>query len=102
VHFVGHFRSPDLRQGQYEHLTPAPEVWENRINSSMMGFNRLKGPDYRETLEQSGFKIREFRLVKPTHDDLAELRRTKIHPSFKRYSEEDLATRGVFFVVQKP
>lgn len=102
VHFVGHFRSPDLRQGQYEHLTLSPETWDNSINSSMMGFNRLKGPDYRETLEQSGFRIREFRLVKPTQEDLAELRRTTIHPSFNRYSEDDLATRGVFFVAQKP
>ena len=102
VHFVGHFRSPDLRQGQYEHLTPSPETWDNWINSSMMGFNRLKGPDYRETLEQSGFRIREFRLTAPTDEDLAELRRTDVHPSFKQYSEQDLATRGVFFVAQKP
>lgn len=102
VHFVGHFRSPGLRQGQYEHLEPSPETWDNWINSSMMGFNRLKGPDYRETLEHSGFTIREFRLIKPTDEDLAELRRTKVHPSFSRYSEEELATRGVFFVVQKP
>jgi hypothetical protein len=102
VHFVGHFRSPHQRDGQYEHLTVSPETWDNWINSSMMGFNRLKAPDYRETLEQSGFRIREFRLVEPTPEDFAELRRTKIHPIFKRYSEYELATRGVFFVVEKP
>jgi hypothetical protein len=102
VHFVGQFRSPGLREGQYEHLTPSPATWDNWINSSLMGFNRLKGPDYRETLEQSGFRIREFKLVEPTAEDLAELSRTKVHPSFSRYSEQDLATRGVFFVVQKP
>jgi SAM-dependent methyltransferase len=102
VHFVGQFRSPHLRAGQYEHLTPSPALWNNWINSSMMGFNRLKGPDYRETLEQSGFRIREFKLTEPTSDDLAELRRTKVHPSFSRYSELELATRGVFFVAEKP
>lgn len=102
VHFVGQFQSPGLRQGQYEHLTASPETWDGWINSSLMGFNRLKGTDYRETLEQSGFRIREFRLVEPTAEDLAELRRTKVHPSFGRYSEQELATRGVFFVVQKP
>lgn len=102
VHFVGQFRSPHLREGQYEHLTLSPATWDGWINSSMMGFNRLKGPDYRETLEQSGFRIREFKLTTPTPDDLAELRRTKVHPSFSRYSELDLATRGVFFVAEKP
>lgn len=102
VHFVGQFRSPDLRHGQYEHLVPSPATWDKWINSSLMGFNRLKGPDYRETLEQSGFRIREFRLVTPTEEDIAELRRTKVHPSFNRYSEQELATHGVFFVAQKP
>ena len=102
VHFVGQFRSPDLRKGQYEHLTPSPAIWNGWINSSLMSFNRLKAPDYRETLEQSGFRIREFKLVGPTAEDLAELKRTKVHPSFSHYSEQDLATRGVFFVAEKP
>lgn len=102
VHFVGQFRSPNLDVGQYEHLRFSPTTWEKWINSSLMGFNRLKGPDYRETLEQAGFRIREFKLTLPTPGDMAELKRTRIHPSFSRYTEEELATRGVFFVAEKP
>ena len=102
VHFVAQWRSPDVLQGQYEHLGYSPAAWESRINSSIMGFNRLKGPDYRELLEQTGFRIREFRLTGPTAEDLAELKRSRIHPSFSHYSERDLAARGVFWVAEKP
>ena len=102
AHFVAHFRSPDLRRGQYEHLSYSPDAWENWINSSLMGFNRLKGPDYRELLERAGFRLREFKLTAPTAEDLAELKRTRVHPSFRHYSEQDLAARGVFFVAEKP
>ena len=102
VHFVAQWRSPDLRRGQYEHLGYSPDTWENRINSSLMSFNRLKGPDYREMLEQTGFRLREFKLTGPTAEDLAELKRTRVHPSFNHYSEQDLAARGVFFVAEKP
>ena len=102
VHFVGQFTSPYLQQGQYEHLSLSPATWERWINSSLMSFNRLKGPDYREILEQAGFQIREFRLTTPSANDLAELKRTRVHPSFNLYSEQDLAARGVFFVAERP
>lgn len=102
VHFVGQFRSPDLRAGQYEHLRYSPEVWENRINSTLMSFNRLKGPDYRELLESAGFRLREFRLTAATPEEIADLKRAGVHPSFHRYSGADLAARGVFFVAEKP
>ena len=101
VHFVAQFRSLHERLGQYEHLRYSPEVWEQWINSSLMGFNRLKGPDYRELLEQAGFRLREFNLTAPTAEDLAELKRTRVHPSFGRYSEQDLAARGVWFIAEK-
>jgi SAM-dependent methyltransferase len=102
AHFVAQFRSPDVRLGQYEHLSYSQDMWENRINSSLLGFNRLKGPDYRELLEQAGFGLSEFKLTGPTAEDLAELKRTRVHPFFSRYSEQDLAARGVFFVAKKP
>jgi SAM-dependent methyltransferase len=102
VHLVGQFRSPHLPTGQYEHLKHSPWYWENVVNSSLMGFNRLKSPDYRETLEQAGFRIRTFDVQWPTAADLAELKRTRIHPAFHRYSEQELAARHLFFVAEKP
>jgi SAM-dependent methyltransferase len=102
IHFVGHFGDPFARGGHYEHLVPSPEHWERRFNSRLMSFNRLKGPDYRAALERAGFELLEFKITAPTAADLAELRRTPVHPSFQRYSEEDLAALGVFWVARKP
>lgn len=102
AHLVGHFRSPNLHKGQYQHLESSPWVWDNLINSSLMSFNRLKGPDYRRLLEQSGFRIHAFEVEAPTPEDLAELKRTKIHPSFDHLSTDDLAAKLVFFVAEKP
>lgn len=101
VHFVGQFRSPQLRRGQYQHLTCSPTVWDRWYNSRLMGFNRLKGPDYRELLSEAGFRLLEFRLTGPATEDLAELSRTRIHSCFRHYAPEDLAARGVFFVAEK-
>ncbi len=102
IHFVGQFRSPNVRPGQYEHLRYSPETWEKWINSSLMSFNRLKGPDYQETLAQAGFRLREFKLTAASEADRAELKRIRVHPCFSRYSELDLAARGVSFVAEKP
>ncbi len=102
IHFVGQFRDPSLRHGHYEHLAYSPGTWDRWINSSLMSFNRLKGPDYHQAILQAGFKLREFKLTAPTDADLAELRRTQVHPSFNRYSEQELATLGVFLVAEKP
>ena len=102
AHLVGQFRSPGLRVGQYAHLQPSPWVWENIFNSSLMSFNRLKGPDYRQLLEQAGFRVLTFEVEGPNADDLAELKRTKIHPCFRHLTAEDLAAKLVFFIAEKP
>jgi SAM-dependent methyltransferase len=102
IHFVGQFGDPFSRRGHYEHLRYAPETWERWINSRLMRFNRLKGPDYRAALEQAGFRLREFKLTEPTEADLAALRRTRVHPCFRQYAERDLAAPGVFLVAEKP
>ena len=102
VHLVGHFRNPNLRSGQYDHLTLSPWLWEHVINSSLMSYNRLKAPDYRSLLGESGFKILNFEVEQPTPADLAELGGVKIHPAFRRYAPEELAARHIFFVAEKP
>lgn len=102
IHFIGHFGDPFARHGQYEHLIYSPETWERRFNSRLMSFNRLKGPDYRAALQAAGFRLLAFELTPPTESDLAELRRTGVHPSFRHLPEHELAARGVFFVAEKP
>ena len=102
AHLVGHFRNPNLQTGQYQHLEASPWVWDNFYNSSLMSFNRLKGPDYLQLLTESGFRIHNFEVEGPTAEDLAELKQTKIHPSFAHLTAEEVAAKLVFFVAEKP
>jgi hypothetical protein len=67
-----------------------------------MSYNRLKAPDYRETLEEAGFRIRDFVVEAPSAEDLKALRQTKVHSEFARFSEQDLGARHLFFVAEKP
>jgi hypothetical protein len=102
THLVGHFRNPNLQTGQYQHLEASPWVWDNCYNSSLMSFNRLKGPDYLQLLTESGFRIHTFEVEGPNAEDLAELKRTKIHSSFAHLTAEEVAAKLVFFIAEKP
>ena len=102
AHLVGHFRNPNLQTGQYEHLEASPWVWDNCYNSSLMSFNRLKGPDYLQLLKESGFRIHTFEVEGPNPEDLAQLKRTKIHPSFAHLTTHEVAAKIVFFIAEKP
>jgi hypothetical protein len=86
---------------QYNHLKFSPEFWDNWINSSLLGYNRFKARDYREVLEESGFKIRHFDATGPTDNDLRELDQIPIHDFFKRYSRDELGTKHLFFIAEK-
>lgn len=102
IHLSGQFYGQCRVDQQYHHLAFSPWVWEHLINSSLMQFNRLKPSDYRRNLEQAGFRLRDFMVEAPTAQDLAVLRRTKIHPAFAHYAEADLGARHLFFVAEKP
>lgn len=102
IHFVGHFGDPFARRGHYEHLMYSPQTWERRFNSRLMIFNRLKGPDYHAALQRAGFRLLAFEVTPPGEADLAELRRTPVHPSFRHYPEQELAALGVFVAAEKP
>jgi len=75
--------------------------WENSVNSPMMSYNRLRAPDYREILEESGFELAHLEVEPGRPEDFALLERAKIHPKFMRYTEDELAARAVFFVARK-
>jgi len=86
---------------RYAQLKYSPETWERWFNSSIMSFNRFKGPDYRELLEKAGFEIRHFEIEPADAEDWRLFDKTPVHPYFKRYTREDLAARHLFFVAQK-
>lgn len=86
---------------QYNHLKFSPEIWNGWINSPLMSFNRFKAPDYRELLEEAGFRIVHFEVDGPSESDMHELERIPVHASFNRYSREELGAKNLFFVAEK-
>lgn len=86
----------------YFSLQFSPATWERAINSPMMGFNRLKAPDYRALLEEAGFKLLAFEVDPVGERDLAELAKVNVHPCFAAYSREELAARHLFFAAERP
>lgn len=87
---------------QYNHFRYSPWVWKNVMCSSFMSFNRFKARDYRTLLEGTGFRMEHFEIEEPTVADLDELRKISVHPSFARYSPEELGAKHLFFVAARP
>jgi SAM-dependent methyltransferase len=93
--------NPVSSADKYNQLKYSPETWERWINSAIMHFNRFKARDYRELLEKAGFKVVHFEEEPASAEDYAELDRIKIARCFERYTRDELAARGLFFVAQK-
>lgn len=101
VHLKDLYSDVDPTISQYNHLRYSPWFWKDMINSDLMPFNRLKGPDYRKLLEETGFQIREFEIDPTTEEDLRDLARVPVHECFSCYSKEDLVAKHLFFVAEK-
>lgn len=86
---------------KYRPLRYSPQTWDRWMNSALMCFNRLKAPDYRRFLEQTGFELLHFEIEPGTAEELKELDQVAIAECFRRYTGEDLAARHLFFVARK-
>lgn len=86
---------------QYNHLRYSPGVWRHLLSSPLMSFNRLKAPDYRELLEAAGFDLAVWEVEAGNAQDLAELERLPLDPSFRKYAREDLAAKHLYFAARK-
>ena len=107
-HFLAqqHMRQPidslDSPVSPFYSLRYSEWFWEKFVKSPMVWYNRLKARDYRMALENAGFAVAHFEVEPGRSEDFALLDRGKIHPMFARYTREELAARGLFFVARKP
>lgn len=99
IHLRDLFADADTSITPYNHLRFSPWFWEHCVCSPLMSYNRLKAPDYRECLQESGLRLLAFD-VEPGNTAL--LKTIRIHPCFAGYSPEDLAGHHLFFAAQKP
>jgi SAM-dependent methyltransferase len=101
-HLRQSFAGLDSGTSPFYSLRYSDWFWENIVNSSMMSYNRLRAVDYRDLLKEAGFEMAHFEVDPGRPEDFALLDRAKIHPMFARYTREELAARGLFFVARKP
>jgi len=99
IHLYDLFADTDRSITPYNHLRFSPWFWDRIVSSSLMAYNRLKAPDYRQLLLASGLQLLAFE-VEPGKAEL--LATVQVHPCFHKYSQEELAAHHLFFVAQKP
>lgn len=98
IHLRDLFADADSSITPYNHLRYSRWFWSRFVCSSLMAYNRLKAPDYRSLLEESGLRLVRFE-VEPGRLDV--LQTIRVHPGFAGYSREDLAAHHLFFTAQK-
>ncbi|MFM7183049.1 MAG: methyltransferase domain-containing protein [Verrucomicrobiales bacterium] len=102
THLFDIHANSDSSISRYNHLRFSKEYWDNKANSRLMWYNRLKARDYREVLERAGFEIADFKIIRGSEKDLKDLAEIDIHPEFlSRYSMEELSEVFLFFCARK-
>jgi SAM-dependent methyltransferase len=91
----------DRSLSRFNFLRYSKRTWERCFNSALMGYNRLRAPDFRDLLKGLPFEPIVWEPTPPTEDDLQDLGQIEVHPEFAGYDLTDLASTELFFVLQK-
>jgi SAM-dependent methyltransferase len=102
LHLFDVFANSDPSISRFNHLQYSKKYWNEKVNTRLMSFNRLKSRDYRESLERAGFEIADFQVTRGTEQELEEIQKLDIHPEFRdRYSLEELSETFLFFAARR-
>jgi SAM-dependent methyltransferase len=91
----------DRSLSRFNFLRYSKRTWERWFNSTLMGYNRLRAPDFRDLLKGLPLEPIVWEATPPSEDDLQELRKIEVHPEFAGYDLMDLASTELFFILQK-
>jgi hypothetical protein len=76
-------------------------AWRWRfLNPSLQPQNRLRHSEYLRRFDAAGFEVVSDEPVRPTAEDLHELRRRPLAPEFAGFDEVDLGTRSTHLVAR--
>ena len=75
----------------------------NKIQTKFDYHNRLRLPDYLEIFKKSGFEVLyvEHDTAKDNEEKYKKFKELKIHPDFKKYSEEELTAGSINVMLKK-
>ena len=94
-----HYAYVDRSISQLHYLRYSEDAWE-RWNNAFLYQNRLRAEDFTALAKDAGFTI-EIDTSRPHPMRLRQLDEIAVHPSFSRYSREQLAITSIDFVGRK-
>lgn len=95
-----HYAYADRRINQLNYLQFSDAEWR-RWDNEFLYQNRLRAIDFTTMAKAAGFTI-EIDTSRPHPTRLAQLDGIRVHPSFARYSREQLAITSIDFVGRNP
>jgi SAM-dependent methyltransferase len=97
-----HYAYFDPSLSRYHFLRFSDRAWR-LVNSPLHFQNRLREPDYRRLVEQSGLEIVSWTPSGPSTEGLAELEGMELAPRFRNgYTAEELGATVLSFVAHRP
>lgn len=94
-----HYNYVDSGVSVYNYLRYPAWRWRF-LNPSLQWQNRLRHSQYLGLFQAAGFEIVSDDPVRPSEDDLRELRRMSPAPEFRRFDEADLGIRSTHLVAR--
>jgi SAM-dependent methyltransferase len=94
-----HYNYVDSTVSVYNYLRYPAWRWRF-LNPSLQWQNRLRHSQYLGLFDAAGFEVVSDDPVRPTDEDLGELRRISRAPEFQRFDEADLGIRSTHLVAR--
>lgn len=95
-----HYAYTDSKINQLNYLQFSDEEWQ-RWNNAFLYQNRLRAIDFTTMAREAGFTI-EIDTSRPHPMRLEQLEGIRVHPSFARYSRDQLAITSIDFIGRNP
>ncbi len=94
-----HYAYADRGIHQLHYLQFSDRAWR-KWNNAFLYQNRLRAIDFTDMAKRAGFAI-EIDTSRPHPERMAQLAMIEVHPSFARYTREQLAITSIDFVGRK-
>ena len=100
VDLEDHYSHFDRALSDFNFLKFGDRSWR-LFNPSLHYQSRLRYPDYVRLLHECGFEILRQRTSRVSDAELERLRKLRLAPRFRDYSFDELAVKGLVFVVTR-
>lgn len=98
---VDYYALGDPSLPRFNFLRYSQATWRRFYDNPFTPMNRLRAADHRALFDGLPFEILEWRLDGGTPEDIAELKRSRPHPEWRRLPERELAYTGLTWLLRR-